>query len=82
MKKKKIELEQFNIKSFITNLEEKQKQTINGMGNVDTSFIQHCSPHGSIQTCPSEYNCGPIDRLTFNTVRRTIWSFCYCTITV
>ena len=76
---KKVKLNIIRVESFITNIDAKEKETIKGgMNHADTSIIQHCTPHGSIQTCPSEYNCNPIERLTFATVRRTIWSFCPC----
>jgi len=77
--KNKIKLEKIRLESFVTSLNNKEENTILGAQNVDTSKIQHCTPHGSIQTCPaSAFPCGSVDKLTVVTVDNTIWSFCRC----
>jgi hypothetical protein len=53
MAKEKLKIEHLKIESFVTSIDKKETQTIiGGVDNVDTSRIDHCTPHGSIANCP------------------------------
>jgi len=62
MKKKHLKLDQLTINSFVTNLKDSDKNTIDGgvrhaaspyaINLKDTSAIDTCTPHGSGLGCP------------------------------
>lgn len=43
MKKKKLNLKELKVKSFITNSEELNLNTINGKGRAEGTHYEHCS---------------------------------------